>query len=46
MKLRKSDFSRPPMVVGCFTMLLLLPLWILLLPVSVLRNALSSLPKA
>lgn len=46
MKLRKSDFMRPPMVVGCFTILLFIPLWILLLPVSVLRNALSSLPNA
>jgi hypothetical protein len=40
MKPHKSGITRPPMAMGCLTMLLL-PLWILILPVNLIRSALS-----
>jgi len=45
MKLRKSAFT-PPLVMGCFTMLLLLPLWMLFLPAVLLKSAISWMIRA
>ncbi|MGA2695993.1 MAG: hypothetical protein ABSE92_08025 [Terriglobales bacterium] len=40
MKQHKSGITPPPMATGCLTMLLLLPLWILILPVHAVRSVL------
>lgn len=46
MKLRKSGVNPPPMALGCLSMLLFMPLYVLAIPVSTLRNALSWLVNA
>jgi hypothetical protein len=46
MKARKSGVNPPPMAMGCLTLLLFMPLCILSIPVSALRNALSWLMNA
>ncbi len=43
--LSKFKFPRPLMAIGCFTTLLLLPLWIVLIPLHLIRILLTS-PRA